>query len=123
MKNRIVEIDEQLKVPFSLEEIYQLCYENFLWTVSQNTEKTYSKEELLRSLETPLVPVDLPINQLKEENEVLRELLSEYVLMYGEKKLPEGTKIELPYEYLLKENNTLYKMLMTLLPNAQFLKD
>jgi hypothetical protein len=65
MKNRITEIDEQLKVPFSLEEIYQLCYENFLWTVTQTTEKTYSKEELLRSLETPLVPVDLPIAQLK----------------------------------------------------------
>lgn len=43
--------------------------------------------------------------------------------MYGEKKLAEGTKVELPYEYLLKENNTLYKVLMTLLPNAQFLKD
>lgn len=61
MKNRIIEIDEQMKVPFSLEEIYQLCYENFLWTVSQTTEKTYSKEELLKSLETPIVPVDLPI--------------------------------------------------------------
>jgi hypothetical protein len=49
--------------------------------------------------------------------------LSEYVLIYGEKKLHENTKIELPYEYLLKENNILYKMLMTLLPNAQFLKE
>jgi hypothetical protein len=31
--------------------------------------------------------------------------------------------VELPYEYLLKENGLLYKMLMTLLPNAQFMKD
>ena len=26
MKEKIVEVDEQLKTPFSLEEIYQLCY-------------------------------------------------------------------------------------------------
>jgi hypothetical protein len=26
MKNKITQIDEQLKVPFTLEEIYQLCY-------------------------------------------------------------------------------------------------
>jgi hypothetical protein len=69
------------------------------------------------------VPIDLPLSQLKEENTVLRELLSEYVLMNGEKKLPENTKLELPYEYLLKENNLLYRMLMTLLPNVQFLRD
>jgi len=42
--------------------------------------------------------------------------------MYGEKKLPVGCKLELPYEYLLKENNLLYKMLKTLLPKDQFLR-
>jgi hypothetical protein len=73
-------------------------------------------------LEIPLVPIDMPIEQLKEENQVLKDLLSEYVLIYGEKRLPEGCKLELPYENLLKENNLLYKMLMALLPNAQFLK-
>lgn len=43
--------------------------------------------------------------------------------MYGEKKLPAGCKMELPYEYLLKQNNVLYKMLMALLPNARFLRE
>lgn len=69
------------------------------------------------------MPIDLPLDQLKEENEVLKGLLSEYVLMYGEKSLPPGCKLELPYEYLMKENNLLYKMLMTVLPNAQFLRE
>ena len=53
----------------------------------------------------------------------MKNLISEYVLMYGEKKLPPGSKLELPYEYLLKENNLLFKMLMTLLPNAQLLRE
>jgi hypothetical protein len=65
--------------------------------VSQNNEKNYNKEQLLKSLEIPLVPIDMPIEQLKEENQVLKDLLSEYVLIYGEKKLPEGCKLELPY--------------------------
>lgn len=65
MKQRIAQIDEELKVPYTLEEIYQLCYENLLWYISQHTEKTYSKEALLKSLETPLVPVDLPLSQLR----------------------------------------------------------
>lgn len=51
--------------------------------MSQSTEKSYNKEQLLKSLETPLVPIDMPIEQLKEENQVLKDLLSEYVLMYG----------------------------------------
>lgn len=65
--------------------------------MSQNNEKNYNKEQLLKSLEIPLVPIDMPIEQLKEENQVLKDLLSEYVLIYGEKKLPEGCKLELPY--------------------------
>ena len=32
----------------------------------------------------------------------MEELLSEYVLMFGQKKLEEP--VELPYEYLVKEN-------------------
>ena len=43
--------------------------------------------------------------------------------MYGEKRLPVGSKIEMPYEYLLKENNLLFRMLMALLPNAQLLRE
>lgn len=45
------------------------------------------------------------------------------MVMYGEKRLPTGAKLELPYEYLLKENNLLYKMLMTMLPSAQSLRE
>lgn len=93
MRKRIDEIDEELQTPFSLEEIYQLCYENLLWTVSENPSKDFSKEELLKSLEVPLIPIDLPLEQLKEENQILKDLLSEYVLMYGEKKLPVGCKL------------------------------
>lgn len=89
--------------------------------MSQTTSKTLNRDELLKSLEIPLVPIDLPLEQLREENKVMGDLLSEYVVMYGEKKLPVGCKLELPYEYLLKENNLLYKMLMTLLPNAKML--
>ena len=70
-----------------------------------------------------MVPIDLPLEQLKEENQILKDLLSEYVLMYGEKRLPVGFKLQLPYEYLLKENNLLYKMLKTLLPKDQFLRE
>ena len=65
MKKRIIEIDEELKAPFSLEEIYQLCYENMLYTIAENQSKTFSKEDLLRSLEVPLVPIALPLEQLK----------------------------------------------------------
>jgi hypothetical protein len=83
MRKRIDQIDETLKDPFSMEEIYQLCYENMLWTISQSTSQNYDRDELLRSLEVPLVPIDLPLEQLREENEILRGLLSEYVLMYG----------------------------------------
>jgi len=36
MKQRIIDIDEELKVPYTLEEIYQLCYENLLWYISQH---------------------------------------------------------------------------------------
>ena len=50
MKERINEIDEELKAPFSLEEIYQLCYENMLYVIAENPSKNFSREDLLRSL-------------------------------------------------------------------------
>ena len=42
----------------------------------------------MASLETPIVPIDLPLDKLQEESEVLRDLISEYILLYGEKKIP-----------------------------------
>ena len=36
--------------------------------------------------------------------------------MFGQKKLEE--RVQLPYEYLVKENHALYKMLLTLLPQT-----
>ena len=83
MKKRIEEIDEALKAPFTLEEIYQLCYENLLWTISENPTKQFNRDDLLKSLEVPLVPIDLPLDYLREENQILKNLISEYVLMYG----------------------------------------
>lgn len=58
---------------------------------------------------------------MKEENSVLKDLLNEYKLIYGEKTL-EGREIEIPFEYLVKENKTMYKMLLTLLPQLEYHK-
>jgi hypothetical protein len=69
-------------------------------------------------LTKPLVPVDVPLEKMKEENKVLKELINEYQLIFGQKSL-EGKEIEIPYEYLVKENQIMYKMLLTLLPNLQ----
>lgn len=43
------------------------------------------------------------------------------MLIYGQKSL-EGREVEIPYEYLVKENQTMYKMLVTLLPRVQYSK-
>lgn len=51
----------------------------------------------------------------------MKELLSEYVVMFGHKKMEE--KVELPYEFIVKENYELYKMLLTLLPESHDRED
>ena len=51
----------------------------------------------------------------------MKDLLSEYVLIFGQKTL-EGKSLEIPYEYLVKENEIMYKMLVTLLPRLQYNK-
>jgi hypothetical protein len=47
---------------------------------------------MLEALTKPLVPIDLPLEQMKEENKVLKDLLNEYKLIYGDKSL-EGREI------------------------------
>ena len=40
--------------------------------------------------------------------------------MFGDKRAEMGeNEVELPYEYMVKENYSMYKMLMTLLPLAE----
>ncbi len=51
----------------------------------------------------------------------MKDLLKEYMLMYGPKSL-EGIDLEIPYEYLVKENQTMYKILQTLLQRFQYNK-
>lgn len=74
---------------------------------------------MLEALTKPLIPVEIPIEVLKEENKTMKELLAQYVLIYGEKNL-EGVALEIPYEYLVKENAVMYKVLLTLLPHLNY---
>ena len=50
----------------------------------------------------------------------MQELINEYILMFGDKSTELNiSEIDLPYEYLIKQNYTMYKMLQTLLPLAE----
>jgi hypothetical protein len=70
-----------------MDEIYQCAYHNFLLYLYENKEKVYNKDEILKSLTCPLIPIDVPIQTIKEENTIMEELLSEYLVMFGAKKL------------------------------------
>lgn len=47
--------------------------------------------------------------------------MKEYIVMFGHKKVE--SPVQLPYEYLVKENQTMYKMLLTLLPQVESDRD
>ncbi len=43
-------------------------------------------------MKKPLIPVNIQLDQLKDENKTLKDLLSEYVLIYGQKTI-EGNDL------------------------------
>ena len=38
----------------------------------ENQDRLYSKEEVINSLKTPLVPIDVPLDSIREENEAMQ---------------------------------------------------
>ena len=107
---------------YSMEEIAQMFYNNLLLHLSTNRDRHLRREEMLQALTTPLIPVPISVDKLREENKALKDLVGEYVLMYGHKTL-QGKPLEIPYQYLVRENQVMYKMLMTLLPGIQYDKN
>jgi hypothetical protein len=69
-----------------------MFYNNFLCYLAKNRNSNLNKSDMLEALTKPLVPIELPLEQMKEENRVLKDLLNEYKLIYGEKTL-EGREI------------------------------
>ena len=54
----------------------------------------------------------------------MKELLSEYIVIFGVKKLEDkGREIEKPYEYLQKENILLHRIMMALVGRLNMTKD
>lgn len=80
-------MNQKLKENFSLDEVFQMFYNNFLLYILKHKNAPLIKTEMLDALTKPLVPVDIHIDSLKEENKALKELLAEYVLIYGQKTL------------------------------------
>ena len=70
-----------------MDEIFQMFYNNLLFHISRNKNSNLNKSEMLEALTKPLIPIDLPLDKMKEENKVLKTLISEYVLIYGQKSL------------------------------------
>jgi hypothetical protein len=64
-----------------------MFYNNLLCYLAKNRNSNSNKTDMLEALTKPLVPIDLPLKQMKEENSVLKDLLNEYKLIYGEKTL------------------------------------
>ena len=60
-----------------------MFYNNLLCYLVKNRNSNLSKTDMLEALTKPLVPIDLPLEQMKEENKVLKDLLNEYKLIYG----------------------------------------
>ena len=65
LQTQISEAINQLNSPYSMDEIYQCVYHNFLLYVHENKEKVYNKEEIINSLTYPLIPIDVPIDVIK----------------------------------------------------------
>lgn len=53
--------------------------------ISNFKNTTLPKEKVLEYLETPLTPLSINIDVLKEENAIMSELLEEYRKFYGKK--------------------------------------
>jgi len=70
-----------------MEEIAQMFYNNLLLHLSTNRDRHLRREEMLQALTTPLIPVPISVDKLREENKALKDLVGEYVLMYGHKTL------------------------------------
>jgi hypothetical protein len=78
----------------------------------------------MQSLARPLLSINTDINLVKEENEIMKDLLSEYIVIFGAKTLKqEGREIEKPYEYIQKENIMLHNILLTLIGRLNMTKD
>ena len=54
-------MEEEARQPYSLDEIFQCMYNNLLLYLHENEDRLYKKEEILKRLKTPLVPVDIPL--------------------------------------------------------------
>lgn len=61
-------MEEEAAKPYSLDEIFQCLYNNLLFYLHENQDRLYKKEEVLKRLKTPLIPLDVPLEKIKEEN-------------------------------------------------------
>lgn len=75
-----------------MDEIFQMFYNNLLVYIAKNRNGLLLKEEMLEAMKKPLIPVNIQLDQLKDENKTLKDLLSEYVLIYGQKTI-EGNDL------------------------------
>lgn len=69
-----------------------MFYNNLLLYIAKNRNGLLLKEEMLEAMKKPLIPVNIQLDKLKEENKTLKDLLSEYVLIYGQKTI-EGNDL------------------------------
>lgn len=69
-----------------------MFYNNLLLYIAKNRNGLLLKEEMLEAIKKPLIPVSIQVDQLKDENKTLKDLLSEYVLIYGQKTM-EGNDL------------------------------
>lgn len=75
-----------------MDEIFQMFYNNLLLYIAKNRNGLLLKEEMLEAMKKPLIPVNIQLDQLKDENKTLKDLLSEYILIYGQKTI-EGNDL------------------------------
>jgi len=59
-------------------EIWENVYNNLIYFLSVNRNKSITKEQLIEAMELPLVPCGVNLEEINEENKVLEELLTEY---------------------------------------------
>ena len=80
-----------------------------------NKDKPITKAALLDCLEIPLVPCNLNVQELNEENEILAELLSEYKKNFPEpQNSAESNPDLLPFDVIRKQNRYYYMILEVL---------
>jgi hypothetical protein len=108
-------------------EIWENVHNNLLHFLATHRDQPVTKVALLECLEMPLVPCNFNLQELKEENDILQELLSEYRKNFPalEEESAGGNDL-LPFDVIRKQNRYYYMVLEVLsewgLPGSQELE-